>query len=97
VKTKNNRCRRNLSVSGGFLLALLLSDFSDIHAEDQAIDNPIVEPRLDKKIPRNEHLTESDTIRHTRRHTIPMVGPSGEEIHDFLYPMPKDEVVTSAN
>ena len=82
-------------IPNGVILALLLSVFrGGIYAEDQAAKSTVVEPRLDKNLTLNEDPTESDT----RRHRIPMVGPSAEEMHDFLYPTPKDsEVVTSAN
>jgi hypothetical protein len=67
-------------ISNGVILALLLTNVPGMYAEDRR-----VESRLEKNIPRNQPVTESETSRHS----IGMVGPSGEEIHDFLYPMPK--------
>jgi hypothetical protein len=78
----------------GLLLALLLSGLPhiDAYAEDLATDSPFIELK-DDKIKRNPP-TESDTIHNA----IHMVGPSGQDIHDFLYPMPKvDEAVTPDN
>jgi hypothetical protein len=78
----------------GLLLALLLSGLPhiDAYAEDVAADSPFIELKEDK-IKRNEPM-ESDTTRET----ISRVGPSGQDIHDFLYPMPKvDEAVTPDN
>ncbi len=75
----------------GLLLALLLSGLPHIYAEEGP-DSASAEPN-EEKVKRNQP-TESDSIRKS----ISLVGPSGEEIHDFLYPMPKDgEVITQAN
>lgn len=94
MKKKNNRWRRNVLVSGGFFLALLLSDLPQMHAEDRKADNPLVEPKVGKAIKENEQPMEPAISRDS----IHMVGPSGEEIHDFLYPTPNDgKVVTPAN
>jgi hypothetical protein len=94
MKTRFNQRRRTLLVSGGLFSALLLSGLPHIYAyaEDWAVDSPFVELK-EEKIKRNQPM-EPDTTRGT----LPLVGPSGEEIHDFLYPMPRDgEVVTPAN
>ena len=94
MKTNHNQSRRTRLVFGGLFLALLLSDLPGMYADDQGTNSPVVESRLEKNIPRNQPATESETSRHS----IDMVGPSGEEIHDFLYPTAKDgEVVTQAN
>ena len=79
-------------VSGGFFLALL-SEFSHLYAEDRGADRPVVEAK-DKNIKGNEQPMEPATTRDTAH----LVGPSGEEIHDFLYPAPENpQVVTLAN
>jgi hypothetical protein len=76
------------------ILALLLNAFSGTDAEDQPANSKVVESTVEKNLPRNEQPSESDTIRHNGA----MVGPSAQEIHDFLYPMPKDvKVVRPAN
>jgi hypothetical protein len=81
-------------ISNGVILALLLTNLPGMYAEDRRADNAVVESRLEKNIPRNQPATESETSRHS----IGMVGPSGEEIHDFLYPTAKEgEVLTQAN
>ncbi len=75
----------------GLWLALLLSGLPHIYAEEQT-DSPSVEPK-EEEIKGNEPR-ESDTTRET----ITRVGPSGQDIHDFLYPMPKvGQAVTPAN
>lgn|SRR5688500_12220470 len=66
----------------GLLLALVLSGWPHINAEERA-DSPSAESK-EEKIKRNEPM-ESDSLRKS----ISMVSASGEEIHDFLYPMPK--------
>ena len=94
MKTNHNQSRRTRTISNGVILALLLTNLPGMYAEDRRADNPVVESRLEKNIPRNQQATESET----RRHSIGMVGPSGEEIHDFLYPTPEDgEAVTPIN
>ena len=62
----------------------MLSEFPHQYAEDRRADNPVVEAK-DKSIKRNEYPMESDTIHNA----IIMVGPSVEEIHDFLYQHPR--------
>jgi hypothetical protein len=81
-------------ISNGVILALLLTNLPGMYAEDRRADDAVVGSRLEKNIPRNQPATESETSRDS----IGMVGPSGEEIHDFLYPTAKEgEVVTEAN
>jgi hypothetical protein len=95
MKTRFNQRRRTLLVSGGLYSALLLSGLPHIYAyaEDRAADSPFVELKKEK-VKRNEQPMEPDNTRETVR----LVGPSGEEIHDFLYPTPKDgKGVTPAN
>jgi hypothetical protein len=94
VKTTDHRRRGTLFVSCGFFLALLLSDFPHVYAEDQGANWPIVETKEGKNLKRNDKTKEPDN----RRQPIGLVGPSGEEIHDFLYPTAQRcEVVTQAN
>jgi hypothetical protein len=94
VKTNHNQSRRRTRmISNGVILALLLSSLPGMYAEDRRADDAVVESRMDKNTPRNQPVTESETSRHSI-----MVGPSAEEIHDFLYPTAKEgEVVTQAN
>jgi hypothetical protein len=93
MKTKSKHpC--TLLVSGGFFLALLLSAAAPIYAEDRPIDRPADRIKEEEIITRNEESMRADTTRDSTR----MVGPSGEEIHDFLYPVPEDDkVLTRAN
>lgn len=95
MKTNHNQSRRRTRmISRGVILALLLSSLPGMYAEDRRADDAVVESRVEKNTPRNQPATESETSRHS----IGMVGPSGEEIHDFLYPTAKEgEVVTQAN
>jgi hypothetical protein len=93
MKTKYNQMRRTLLIFGGLFLALLLSDLPHLYAEDQGADSPVVEPK-EKNITANEQPMEPDITRGA----LPLVGPSGEEIHDFLYPTTENrKVVTPAN
>ena len=93
MKTKYHQRRRTLLFSSALFVALLIA-LPGVYAEDQGADRPVVESKARNNIPRNEQPIESDTIRLN----IPMVGPSGQEIHDFLYPTPEDgKVVTPAN
>ena len=92
MKTRCNQRGRTLLVSGGLFLALLLSGFPHVYAEERAADSPSVAPK-EEKIKRNQAM-EPDTTNGI----LPLVGPSAEEIHDFLYPTPKvGEAVTPAN
>jgi hypothetical protein len=92
MKTRCNQRGRTLLVSGGLFLALLLSGLPHVYAEERAADSPSVAPK-EEKIKRNQAM-EPDTTNGI----LPLVGPSAEEIHDFLYPTPKvGEAVTPAN
>jgi hypothetical protein len=92
VKTNHNRRRGTPFVSGGLVLALLLSGLPDISAEERATDGPSIKPK-EEKIKRNQAMEPDITDG-----IFPLVGPSGEEIHDFLYPTPRDgQVVRPAN
>ena len=74
-------------VSGGFFLALL-REFPHLYAEDQGTDRAVIEAE-DKNIKTNEQPTEPDNTRET----VHLVGPSGEEIHDFLYAPPENRKI----
>jgi hypothetical protein len=92
VKTNHNQSRRTRMVSNGVILTLLLTNLPDMYADDQRGDNKVVESKLENNIPGYQQPMESETSRRD------MVGPSGEEIHDFLYPPPKDsEAVRPVN
>ena len=83
-----------LLVSRGLFLALLLSAAAPMYAEDRPTDRPADRIKEEKIITRNEESMRGDTTRDSTH----MVGPSGEEIHDFLYPTPDDDkVLTRAN
>jgi hypothetical protein len=91
VKTNYQKHRTRL-LSGGCFLAVLVSAFPVIFADDQPAHRPAVEPK--DKIVNNEQWKEPERTRNA----VYLVGPSGEEIHDFLYPAPENpEFVTSAN
>ena len=93
MKTKYYKRRSTLLVSGGFFLALLFGA-ANVYGDDHAADRPAVETKEGKTIKRNERPMEPATPRDTAR----LVGPSAEEIHDFLYPTPEDGgVLTRAN
>lgn len=67
--------------------------FLDLYAENRTADRPAIEPK-EEKIKRNQQPMESDTTGDN----ISLVGPSAEEIHDFLYPTREDDkVLTRAN
>ena len=90
VKTNYQKCRTTL-ISGGCFLALVVSVFPVIFAEDQPAHKPAVEPR--DKIVNDEQSREPKRTRET----VPLVGPSVEEILDFLYPAPENpQVITSS-
>lgn len=95
MKTNHNRSRRTRMIANGVILALLLSAFrGGIYAEDQPANSKVIESKVEKDLPKNGDPIELDT----NRHNVPMIGPSAQEIHDFLYPMPKDvKVVRPAN
>ena len=84
---------RVLLVSGGFFLALLLNPAA-LYAEDRAIDEPAIQTIKESTSKRTQEPMRPDNTRDT----APLVGPSGEEIHDLLYPAPENpDFVTSAN
>lgn len=93
MKTKYKHRRRTLLVPG-FCLALLLSVSPHLCAEDQAGDRPAVESKEEKTIERTERSIGPEITHENVR----LVGPSSEEIHDFLYPAPEDgNILTRAN
>ena len=91
MKTDYQKCCTTL-LSGGCVLALLVSVFSVIFAEDQPADKAAVEPK--DSVVTNEQPVAPDT----RREIMGLVGPSAEEIHDLLYPAPENrKTITSGN
>ena len=93
MKTKS-RSHRTLLVSGGFFLALPLSAAAQVQAEDRATDRAAVQTTEKETSNRNEEPLRWEISRDT----APLLGPSGEEIHDFLYPMIEDDKpLTRAN
>lgn len=86
MKTKS-KSHLTLLVSGGFLLALPLSAAAHVQAEDLATDKRSIQTTEKETSKRNEEPKRSDTSRDT----APLLGPSGEEIHDFLYPVIEDD------
>ena len=75
---------RDLIVFGAFFLALLLS-----------LSLAIFLPSL-RSTPDLTETTEQPVSLTTVAKHIGLVGPSGEEIHNFLYPMPVDVIVAPA-
>ncbi len=93
MKTKF-KIRHTLFASGGFFFALLLSPPAHVYAEDTDADKPRVQSKEEETFKRNEEPIRSGTTRDLAQR----VGPSGEEIHDFLYPTREDDkVLTRAN
>ena len=89
----NQRLGRARLVSGGLYLALLISASPHLNADDQQAGRHVAEDN-EKSIEANEQLMEP----HNRRDTVTLVGPSSQEIHDFLYPSPNaGEAVRPAN
>jgi hypothetical protein len=80
MKTKYNHFYPTLLIPGGFFLALLFSDLPHLYAEDRETDRAIESRNRNTKT--SEQPIESDN----NHDTVSLVGPSGEEIHDFLYP-----------
>jgi hypothetical protein len=73
---------------------MLLSAGAHVYAEDTDADKLKVHTKEEETVKRNEKPVEPDTTASSAR----MVGPSGEEIHDFLYPTREDDkVLTRAN
>jgi hypothetical protein len=93
MKTKS-KSRRNVLGSSGFFLVLLLSSAARVYADDRASDRPAGQTKEEEPITRNEEPMRTDTTGNTAG----LVGPSGEEIHDFLYPTAEDDkLLTRAN
>ena len=80
------------------LLVLLpiISDAAEVRGDfpndrTSVVPRPIAEPKNGKNTKVIEQPVEPDTIRGN----IGIVGPSGQEIHNFLYPKPNDgKVIT---
>ena len=89
MKTKYQQRRRALWVSSGFFLALLFGDLRHPYAEDRRADSLVIEPKERKNIKANEPPMQPEN----GRAPMGLVGPSAEQIHDFLYPPAKDDKV----
>jgi hypothetical protein len=89
VKTKGQQRRRALSVSSAFFLALLLGHFPHLSAEERRADRLIVEPSERKTLKTNEAPMKPESAHEP----MGLVGPSAQQIHDFLYPPAKDDKV----
>ena len=85
MKTKS-KSHLTLLVSSGFFLALPLSAAAHVQAEDRATDRASVQT-TEETSKRNQEPMRPDISRDT----APLLGPSGEEIHDFLYPVIEDD------
>ena len=86
MKTKS-KSHLTLLVSGGLFLALPLSAAAHVQAEDRGTDRASVQTTEKETSKRNEEPMRPDISRDT----APLLGPSGEEIHDFLYPVTEDD------
>jgi hypothetical protein len=75
----------------------IISDAAEVRGDDRkevATSLIIVEPKKD----RNTKITERSISPDTIPHNLGLIGPSGQEIHDFLYPTVDDgKVVIPAN
>jgi hypothetical protein len=90
MKTKYQR-RRTFVLFSGFSLAMTLGYLPDLYADGRKADSPVVEAEEEKNIKTKEQPVEPGN-------TFGLIGPSGQEIHDFLYPTLRDgKVVTPAN
>jgi hypothetical protein len=83
LETNMNRSstRRSLWIASGFI-ALLLSGVFHLYAEDRRAEVRIVKSQQEKQIRNSEPSLEPDHPREP----MGLIGPSGQEIHDFLYP-----------
>ena len=74
----------------------MISDAAEVRGDDrrEVATSLIVEPKED----RNTNITERSILPDTIPHNLGLIGPSGQEIHDFLYPTVDDgKVVIPAN
>jgi hypothetical protein len=74
----------------------MISDAAEVrgHNRKEVATSLIVEPKKDK----NTNITERSRSPDTIPHNLGLIGPSGQEIHDFLYPTVDDgKVVIPAN
>jgi hypothetical protein len=92
LKCKKRHCA--LLVSGWFFLALLASYAPLAYADERWAHSLAAEPKEKEFVQRSEQPTALNNTRELTR----LVGPSGEEIHDFLYPVVEDgKAITPAN
>ena len=80
--TTKFKSRGALLVSRGLFLALLLGTDAELYAENRATDRPADQTKEEETGKGPEEARRTDTTPDTAG----LVGPSGEEIHDFLYP-----------
>jgi hypothetical protein len=75
---------KEILLLAALLVSLPISDAAEIggHNRKDVAASQIVEPRGDRKTNITERSISPDTIPQK----LGLVGPSGQEIHDFLYP-----------
>jgi hypothetical protein len=89
---------KNLLLFAALLVLPIISDAAEVqghflHDGTHVVPSVIVEP----KDGRNKKVTEQPIGPDTIPDNIGPVGPSGEEIHDFLYPTLNDGKVVILN
>jgi hypothetical protein len=72
--------------SSWLFLAAIVSCFPNVFAEERRADSSVVEFKEETYIRSNGQPATPKSIHRTTR----LVGPSAEEIHDFLYPLVED-------
>ena len=95
MNTKYKDSGRALLVSSWLFLALLDGHSPSLYAEERQSGSSVIECKETETTNKNGQPTVSI---HPRKTLTRLVGPSAEEIHDFLYPPVEDcKVSTPAN
>ena len=87
MKINQKHRRGTLLIAGWMLVAIVLGTTAPLRSDDERRDTSTSAAGEAQRIKRNEEHAQMNNTRETTG----LVGPSGEEIHDFLYPPIQDE------
>jgi hypothetical protein len=91
VKINQKHRRETLLIASWLSVAVMLSTAASLHSDDRPRDTSASATEEAQRLNRNKESVQPNNPRET----IGLVGPSAEEIHEFLYPaIQHDKAVT---
>jgi hypothetical protein len=87
MKIEQKHRRGTLLIASWLLIAIVLGTAAPLRSDDERRDTSTSATEEAQRIKRNEEHAQTKNAREPTG----LVGPSAEEIHDFLYPPIQDE------